>query len=83
MLAIKNHFPFKIIRFTFSKKQTKWVFRSLSMIRYGAKVYAYPGMSHVKAAIYDVWACLGSANFDKFSLRVNLGMNLATSEYIL
>ena len=50
------------------------------MIKYGAKVYAYPGMSHVKAAIYDGWACLGSANFDKFSLRVNREMNLATSE---
>ena len=51
-----------------------------TLIKYGAKVYAYPGMSHVKAAIYDGWACLGSANFDKFSFRVNREMNLATSE---
>lgn len=40
------------------------------MIRAGIRVYAYPGMTHVKAAIYDGWACLGSANFDKMSLRV-------------
>ena len=46
----------------------------------GVRVYAYPGMSHVKAAIYDGWACVGSANFDKLSLRINQETNLATSE---
>ncbi|MGH1471449.1 MAG: phospholipase D-like domain-containing protein [Cellvibrionaceae bacterium] len=45
----------------------------------GIRVYAYPKMSHVKAAIYDGWACLGSANFDHLSLRVNKELNLATS----
>ncbi|MEE8225902.1 MAG: hypothetical protein V3R30_03720, partial [Kiloniellales bacterium] len=29
--------------------------------------------------IYDGWACLGSANLDKMSLRVNEELNLATS----
>jgi len=43
------------------------------------RVYIYPGMSHVKAAIYDGWACLGSANFDKLSFRVNKELNLGTS----
>jgi len=36
-------------------------------------------MTHVKAAVYDGWACLGSANFDKLSLQVNAEINLGTS----
>jgi phosphatidylserine/phosphatidylglycerophosphate/cardiolipin synthase-like enzyme len=36
-------------------------------------------MSHLKAAIYDGWACLGSANFDRLSLRLNKETNIATS----
>jgi cardiolipin synthase len=43
------------------------------------RVYLYPGMSHVKAAIFDGWVCLGSANLDKASLRFNREINLATS----
>jgi cardiolipin synthase len=46
----------------------------------GVRVYIYPGMSHVKAAIFDGWACFGSANLDQLSLRINLETNLATSE---
>ncbi len=46
----------------------------------GIRVYAYPGMSHVKAALYDGWALVGSANFDKLSLRINQETNLATSD---
>ena len=42
-------------------------------------MYQYPGMSHVKAAIFDGWACVGSANFDKLSFVVNREVNLATS----
>ncbi len=49
------------------------------MLRNGINVYLLPHMSHVKAAIYDGWACFGSANFDKLSLRVNYEVNLATS----
>ncbi len=37
-------------------------------------------MSHVKAAIFDGWACVGSANYDKLSLEVNKELNLATSD---
>ena len=49
-------------------------------LRNGVRVYAYPGMTHVKAAIYDGWACLGSANFDKLSLRINRELDIATSD---
>jgi cardiolipin synthase len=50
-----------------------------AMFRRGIRVYLYPGFSHVKAAIFDGWACLGSANLDKMSLRINKELNLATS----
>ncbi len=50
-----------------------------TLLKYGARVYVYPGMSHVKAAVYDGWLCLGSANFDRLSFRVNKEINLATS----
>jgi cardiolipin synthase len=51
-----------------------------AFVRNGVRVYAYPGMTHVKAAVYDGWAVVGSANFDKLSLRVNGETNLATSD---
>ena len=50
------------------------------MLEHGIRVYRYPGMSHVKAAIFDGWVCVGSANFDKLSLKVNKELNIATSE---
>jgi cardiolipin synthase A/B len=50
------------------------------LIRNGVRVYGYPGMTHVKAAIYDGWACLGSANFDKMSLRVGREEDIAFSD---
>ena len=49
------------------------------MLRNGIRVYRYPGMSHVKAAVIDGWASVGTANFDKLSLEVNKEVNLATS----
>ena len=51
-----------------------------TMLRNGIRVYSYPGMTHLKAAIYDGWACLGSANFDKLSLQINQEINLAFSD---
>jgi len=51
-----------------------------TMLRNGIRVYRYPGMTHVKAAIYDGWACFGSANFDKLSLQINEELNLGTSD---
>ena len=50
-----------------------------AMLENGIRVYLYPGMSHIKAAIFDGWACLGSANWDKLSFRTNKELNLATS----
>jgi cardiolipin synthase len=50
------------------------------MIRNGIRVYAYPGMTHVKAAIYDGWACVGSANLEKMSLRVSQELDVAYSD---
>jgi len=39
-------------------------------------VWLYPGMSHVKAAVFDGWACLGSANWDKLSFLRQQGLPL-------
>ena len=50
------------------------------MLKNGIRVYLYPGMTHVKAALYDGWACLGSANFDKLSLQINQEINLGFSD---
>ncbi len=50
------------------------------MLEHGIRVYRFPGMSHIKAAIFDGWACVGSANFDKLSLKINKELNLATSD---
>jgi cardiolipin synthase len=50
-----------------------------ALIENGVRVFLYPGMTHVKAAIFDGWACFGSANMDKLSLRVNYEIDLATS----
>lgn len=50
------------------------------LLRNGVRVYFYKGMTHVKAAIYDGWAVVGSANFDKMSLYVNGEMSLGISD---
>ncbi len=50
-----------------------------AMLDHGVRVFLYPGMSHVKAAVFDGWVCLGSANWDKLSFRINKELNLATS----
>ncbi len=49
------------------------------MLKHGIRVFIYPGFSHVKAAIYDGWFCVGSANFDRWSLRLNRELNIAGS----
>jgi cardiolipin synthase len=50
------------------------------LLDHGARVYLYPGMSHIKALYVDGWACWGSANFSGLSLRNNQEVNLATSD---
>ena len=49
------------------------------MLENGIRVFVYPGFSHVKAAVYDGWVCVGSANFDRLSLRINRELNIASS----
>ena len=49
-------------------------------LKNGIKVYNYQGMTHIKAAIYDDWAILGSANFDNLSLKINDEFNIAFSD---
>jgi cardiolipin synthase len=51
-----------------------------AMLEHGIRVFLYPGMSHVKAAVFDGWACVGSANWDKLSFRTNRELNLATAD---
>lgn len=48
-----------------------------TLIRAGATVFQYPKMTHLKALICDDWACVGSANLDTLSLRINRELNLA------
>jgi cardiolipin synthase len=50
-----------------------------AMLDNGIRVFIYPGESHIKGALYDGWICLGSANFDQLSLRMNKELNIATS----
>ena len=51
-----------------------------AMLDNGIRVFIYPGESHIKGAVYDGWICLGSANFDQLSLRMNKELNIATSD---
>ena len=46
----------------------------------GCRVYAYPKFSHVKAVMVDDWVCLGSANFDGLSMRINGELNIAYTD---
>lgn len=50
------------------------------LINQGARVWAYPGMTHLKATVCDDWAMFGSANYDTLSQRINVELNLATSD---
>jgi cardiolipin synthase len=60
--------------------QTSDLVMADEMIRNGIRVFVYPGMTHVKAAIYDGWACVGSANLEKMSLRVSQELDVAFSD---
>lgn len=50
------------------------------LIQAGAKVLRYPKMTHMKVMICDGWACVGSANLDTLSMRINRELNLAFSQ---
>ncbi len=47
------------------------------LIENDIEVYLYPKMTHAKAAVYDNWVCLGSANFNKLSMFKNREINIA------
>lgn len=51
-----------------------------TLIKNGIRVYMYKGMTHIKAGLFDGWASVGSANFDRYSLYVNQEMNLGISD---
>ena len=51
------------------------------MLDGGIAVYMYqPRFSHAKAIVVDGWACVGSANCDTLSLRINEEFNIAFSD---
>jgi cardiolipin synthase A/B len=50
------------------------------LFEHGVRVFFYPGMTHVKALLVDGWACVGSANFNTLSLRLNQENDIATSD---
>ena len=50
------------------------------LLENGVAVYFFPGMTHVKAVMIDNWVCLGSANLNHLSLRLNQEQNVATSD---
>ncbi|WP_081885839.1 phosphatidylserine/phosphatidylglycerophosphate/cardiolipin synthase family protein [Haloferula sp. BvORR071] len=47
------------------------------LVKAGGRAYAYPRMSHMKVLICDGWACVGSANLDTLSMRINRELNIA------
>ncbi len=51
-----------------------------TLLKHNCNVYLYPKFSHVKASIIDNWACVGSANLDGLSLRINGELNIAYSD---
>ena len=50
------------------------------MLEHGIRVFEYPRMTHVKAALFDGWAFIGSANYDRLSLRVNGEVDIGYSD---
>ncbi len=50
------------------------------LIQAGGKVYNYPRMTHMKVIICDDWACVGSANLDTLSMRINRELNLSFND---
>lgn len=46
----------------------------------GASVYSYPIFTHVKALVVDDWVCIGSANYDALSMRINNETNIAFTD---
>ncbi len=51
-----------------------------AIIQAGGRVFRYPRMTHMKVMIVDGWGCIGSANLDTLSMRINRELNLAFSD---
>jgi cardiolipin synthase len=51
-----------------------------ALLRIGARVFKFRGVTHLKAMICDDWALLGSANCDTLSLRINRELDLALND---
>jgi cardiolipin synthase len=68
----------KEVNITFGASATRAIVNRL--LKHGVRVFVYPGMTHVKAAVFDQWACAGSANFDYFSLKKNFELNFMTRD---
>jgi len=51
-----------------------------ALLSAGAKLYRYPKFSHVKAVVCDDWSCVGSANLDGLSMRINDELNIAYTD---
>jgi len=51
-----------------------------TLLHHGVRVFIFPTMTHVKAAVYDGWSCFGTANFDDLSFHKNYEINLSTYE---
>ncbi len=50
------------------------------LLKNGIRIFLYPGMTHVKASIYDDLAMIGSANFDMLSYDINKEFNIAFTD---
>jgi cardiolipin synthase len=50
------------------------------LVKAGGRAYAYPGMTHLKVMVCDGWACVGSANLDTLSMRINRELNLSFND---
>jgi cardiolipin synthase len=51
-----------------------------ALLKEGVRVFVYPGMLHLKAALIDGWACTGSANLNRLSMFYNQELNVAFSD---
>ena len=51
-----------------------------TLLRHGVRVFLFPGKTHVKAAVFDGWACFGSANLDDLSLHKNNELSIFTAD---
>jgi cardiolipin synthase len=50
------------------------------LVEAGGKAFRYPRMTHLKIMVCDDWACVGSANLDTLSMRINRELNLAFND---